>query len=525
MKRIVFVLLVAYSFLPIVYGQTVQTPDKVYGQLFIDVQMNHIFPDNKTFVDCIPKRDPAAIVRDYLAIKNNPAIKFSLEMFVKENFIIPSAPQTTYQDTTKDVVKHINSLWEVLKRQNDSAVKGSSLLPLPFPYVVPGGRFREIYYWDSYFTMLGLRESGQHQLIENMIKNFAHLINTYGHIPNGNRTYYLSRSQPPFFSLMVNLLAEIKGDSVYKNYLPAMQKEYDYWMDKTEPTKHVVRMPDGSILNRFYDQLNIPRQEMHGIDVETAQKSKANNKEIYRDLRTAAESGWDFSTRWLGDGKNLSTIQTTQFVQVDLNCLLYALERNLSKAYDLSGNDQKAQSFNQLAERRKKAINKYCWSAKSGWYVDYNLATKRHSTSLTLAGVVPFFLQVAPASNIFIAAQNIRSKFLKAGGVTTTLVNSGQQWDAPNGWAPLEWMTIAGLEQYNQGDLARNIAYRWVQLNVGVFQRTGKLMEKYNVYEMNLDGGGGEYPSQDGFGWTNGVLLALIKKYGIKYQEFQKKDF
>lgn len=240
MKRIVFVFLVAYSCLTITYAQSVQTPDKIYGQLFTDVQMNHIFPDNKTFVDCVPKRDPAAIVRDYLAIKNNPAIKFSLEMFVKENFIIPSAPQTTYQDTTKDVVKHINNLWEVLKRQNDSVVKGSSLLTLPFPYIVPGGRFREIYYWDSYFTMLGLKESGQHQLIENMIKNFAHLINTYGHIPNGNRTYYLSRSQPPFFSLMVGLLAEIKGNDVYKEYLPAMQKEYDYWMDKTEPTKHVV---------------------------------------------------------------------------------------------------------------------------------------------------------------------------------------------------------------------------------------------------------------------------------------------
>ncbi|MCU7552030.1 alpha,alpha-trehalase TreA [Chitinophagaceae bacterium LB-8] len=517
MKRIFFVLLIAYGFLPIAISQTIATPDKIYGKLFSDVQMSHIFPDNKTFVDCIPKRDPAAIVRDYLAIKNNPAIKFSLEMFVRENFIIPSPPQSGFQDTTKDVVKHINNLWEVLKRQNDSAIKGSSLLPLPYPYIVPGGRFHEIYYWDSYFTMLGLRESGQDQLIENMIRNFAHLINTYGHIPNGNRTYYLSRSQPPFFSLMVNLLAEIKGEAVLKEYLPAMQKEHDYWMDKTAPTKHVARMPDGSILNRYYDQLNIPRQESHAPDVETAEKGGKVNKELFRDLRSSAESGWDFSTRWFADEKNLTTIRTTSLVPVDLNCLLYALERNLSKAYDLNGDSQKAQRFNQLAESRKKAINKYCWSAKSGWYVDYNLATKRHAPALTLAGVAPFFLQVAPASNIFIAAQNIRTKFLQAGGVTTTLVHSGEQWDAPNGWAPLEWMAISGLELYSQHDLAKTVAERWVQLNVSIFKRTGKLMEKYNVYETNLEGGGGEYPSQDGFGWTNGVLLALIKKYGIKY--------
>ncbi len=517
MKRIVFVLLFAYCLLPIAHAQSIQTPDKIYGQLFTDVQMNHIFPDNKTFVDCIPKRDPAAIVRDYLAVKNNPAIKFSLKMFVEENFIIPSAPQSGYQDTTKDVVKHINNLWEVLKRQNDSAIKGSSLLPLPNPYIVPGGRFREIYYWDSYFTMLGLRESGQHQLIENMIKNFAHLINTYGHIPNGNRTYYLSRSQPPFFSLMVGLLAEIRGESIWKEYLPVLLKEHDYFMDKAAPTKHVVRMPDGSILNRYYDQLNIPRQESYAPDVATAKMGGKANKEIFRDLRSAAESGWDFSTRWFADGKNLTTIQTTQFVPVDLNCLLYALERNLSKAYDLNGDNQKAQRFNTLAENRKKAINKYCWSAKWGWYVDYNLTTKRHAPALTIAGLSPFFLQVANANNIFIAAQNVRLKFLQPGGVTTTLVHSGEQWDAPNGWAPLEWMAISGLDNYNQQDLAKTIAQRWVQLNVAVFKRTGKLMEKYNVYDLDLDAGGGEYPSQDGFGWTNGVLIALIKKYGIKY--------
>ena len=221
------------SLLQISVAQSVKTPDEIYGELFKDVQLSQIFPDNKTFVDCIPKRDPAAIVKDYKDIKANPAIRFSLKMFVEENFIVPVQPGSDFKTKEVDIVTHINNLWQVLKRDNDTAIKGSSLLPLPYPYIVPGGRFREIYYWDSYFTMLGLKESGESELIENMINNFAYLIDTYGHIPNGNRTYYVSRSQPPFFSMMVALLSTIKGNDVYKKYLPQMQKEYNYWMDKT----------------------------------------------------------------------------------------------------------------------------------------------------------------------------------------------------------------------------------------------------------------------------------------------------
>jgi alpha,alpha-trehalase len=315
---------------------------------------------------------------------------------------------------------------------------------------------------------------------------------------------------------MVELLATIKGDNIYKEYLPALQKEYNYWMDKTSSAKHhVVKMPDGSLLNRYYDQLNTPRQESYSEDFAT-KKSSPNNPSICRDLRSSAESGWDFSSRWFKDSYHLTTIQTTNLVPVDLNSLMYHLETSLSKAYQQNGNTANAEKFSQLAEKRKAAINKYCWSAKNGWYVDYNLVTKRHSPELTLAGLSPFFLQVADANAIYIVAQNVKTKFLQQGGVTTTLKKTGEQWDAPNGWAPLEWISIAGLENYHQTNLAKTIAERWVKLNVSVFNNTGKLMEKYNVMDTHLEAGGGEYPSQDGFGWTNGVLLALIKKYSIK---------
>src|SRR5690349_18615131 len=208
MKKFILSLVFTSSVL-VLFSQSTLPPDKIYGELFADVQLAKIFADGKTFVDCVPKKDPAAIVADYKKIKNNPAIRFSLKMFVEENFEIPSGRTADYiTDTTENIEAHIRNLWKVLRRDADKTVKGSSLLPLPYPYIVPGGRFREIYYWDSYFTMLGLKEDGQHMLASAMLKNFAYEIDHYDHIPNGNRSYYLSRSQPPFFSLMVGLIAE-----------------------------------------------------------------------------------------------------------------------------------------------------------------------------------------------------------------------------------------------------------------------------------------------------------------------------
>ncbi len=499
------------------------TPDKIYGELFVDVQLSRIFPDNKTFVDCIPKKDPEAIVAEYKKIKNNPAIRFSLQKFVEGNFELPSNPADKYQsDKSADVQTHIKQLWQVLSRTPDEEKKGSSLLALPNPYIVPGGRFREVYYWDSYFTMLGLQESGETDMIENMINNFSFLISQYGHIPNGNRTYYLSRSQPPYFSLMLGFLAEKKGDMVYAQYARALQAEYDYYMDKSAKTKHVVKMPDGSILNRYYDQDGIPRQESYREDIEVADSAlkllpqaiqhDTERKNIYRHLRSTAESGWDFSSRWFADGKSMYTIQTTNLIPVDLNSLLYTLELTLSKAYKASGNLLQANLYTQLATKRKNAINKYLYNAEDGWYYDYNITEKKQQNEMTIAAMSAFFSEVAPKEYAAKAAAIVESKFLKEGGVSTTLKNTGQQWDAPNGWAPLQWITIKGLENYGHDKLAREIASRWIALNTKVYKATGKLMEKYNVEATHLEAGGGEYPSQDGFGWTNGVLLKLLSK-------------
>lgn len=493
-------------------AQHQETPDLVFGKLFTNVQMDRVFPDNKTFVDAVPKYMPHQILASYLAEKNEPG--FSLQDFIMANFSITGPMETHYiTDSSQTVVQHINRLWSVLTRMPEEDVSGSSILPLPYPYIVPGGRFNEIYYWDSYFTMLGLQVSGHRDLVEYMVKNFAYMIDKYGHIPNGNRSYFLSRSQPPYFSLMVELLAEDMGDEAYLTYQDQLLKEYGYWMDRTARTKHVVTMGDGSKLNRYYDQYAIPRQESYFEDSVMAQKA-ANPAYLYRDLRSGAESGWDFSSRWLADGQHLHTIETTRILPVDLNCLLYHMELSISKSYKLAGNKAAKNKYKLLAKNRKAAINYYFFNKKEGWYYDYNLRTKKLSTEKTIAGMTPFFLNIAPEKTIKKAVATIKKDFLRSGGVVTTLKVSGEQWDAPNGWAPLQWITIVGLQNYGEHALAANIAKRWIALNTKVFQFTGKMMEKYNVTDANLEAGGGEYPAQDGFGWSNGVLLKLIDMYG-----------
>ena len=504
----------------------IQTPEESYAALFKAVQTSSLFPDSKTFVDAIPKTDIKQIEELYLAEKDNPT--FNLKTFVYKHFSIPEISENTFRsDTSRDIKEHINSLWPVLSRLPKE--DGGSLIPLRKPYIVPGGRFREVYYWDSYFTMLGLAAIGKDTLIENMVINFAQLIQDFDHIPNGNRSYYLSRSQPPFFAAMVQLLAETRKDNqVYQTFLPQLQKEYQYWMasvDKEEALeqqealkkgekafKKVVFIEKDQILNRYFDALDSPRSEAYKEDIATAKEAGEDPKVVYRHLRSGAESGWDFSSRWFTNPKHLATIHTTDFIPVDLNALLFNLEAVLEKAYRAKGDDFYADNYKSLMQKRKAMLDKYCWDAKSGFYYDYDFVKKERSTVASLAAVYPLAFGLASTEQAEAVAKMLKSKFLQAGGLTTTLNNNGQQWDAPNGWAPLQWLAISGLKKYGYSELADDIKNRWIANNLRVYKNTGKLVEKYNVYDLSLPAGGGEYPVQDGFGWTNGVLLDLMKE-------------
>ena len=317
-------------------------PSDQLGELFRDVQSKKIFHDSKTFADLHYSEAPAAILADYQAHKDE--VGFDLSTFVHRHFSLPSEGPTVGRSLPDESIDaYVWRLWGALRHESNELSTHSSLLPLPHPYVVPGGRFRELYYWDSYFAMLGLEADGQHDLALDMLKDFAFEIDCYGHVPNGNRTYYLSRSQPPFFSMMVDLIAEREGEQSYVTYLPELEAEYEYWMDgsavlrRGQSYRRVVRLSDGTLLNRYWDDRAEPRDESYREDIETALARRRDPADIYRNIRAATESGWDFSSRWLADGHNLSSIRTVSLLPVDLNCLMAHLERTLAKAYRIAG--------------------------------------------------------------------------------------------------------------------------------------------------------------------------------------------
>ncbi|MDZ7650701.1 MAG: alpha,alpha-trehalase TreF [Cytophagales bacterium] len=482
------------------------------GELFESVQLQNILGDGKNFPDCIPNRSLEEIRTEYLNKKDTPG--FDLSEFVDKNFSLPKEQATDYKsDPNKSAAQHIHALWNVLTRNPEK--EKSSLIPLPHPYVVPGGRFREIYYWDSYFTMLGLQVSNRIDLIEHMVNNFAHLIDTIGYIPNGNRQYYVGRSQPPFFSMMVNLLSSHKQDALY-HYFLQLVKEYEFWMkgadqlsEKTQTQHRVVQMPDGSVLNRYWDEHNTPRPESYKEDVELTHQSDQKPEEIYRHLRAAAESGWDFSSRWFRDGNSFSTIQTTEIVPVDLNCLLYSLEKTLAEASLKMGDSNRADAYLQKSEKRKASILTYCWSSEKKFFFDFDFVANKQKESYTLAAAFPLFFEIATPQQANGVEAIIKRNFLKPGGLTTSLKESGQQWDAPNGWAPLQWISYKGLLHYGFDELAAQIKTNWITTNLKVYANSGKMTEKYDVWNKDGEASGGEYPNQDGFGWTNGVYLAM----------------
>lgn len=502
------------------------SPDLLFGELFRAVQLKPVFTDSKTFADCVPKSSPADVLAHYEAEKRKP--DFDLSAFVHEHFTLPNNIAADYvSDTSVSTAEHVNRLWDRLTRPADTPVEGSSRIPLPRPYVVPGGRFREIFYWDSYFTMLGLKESGKSMpgrvdLIRDMLDNFAYLIDQFGFIPNGNRTYFLSRSQPPFFALMVQLLAKIDGPATLVKYLPQLQKEYDFWMEgadtllrESPAVRRMVHLPDvGVSFNRYRDDTPTPRPEAYRQEIELtpdAERLGIPPERLYNHIRAACESGWDFSSRWFADQKTMATIRTADIGPVDLNCLLYSSETTLRDAYEQVGNNsEQARIVGQRADARKERINVLFWNENTGFFHDYDAVAGRPTDALTLAGVFPLFFKLATSQQARHVHDRLKRDFLQPGGWVTTLNHTGQQWDWPNGWAPLQWIVYRGLMNYGFVETARDGRDRWLALNDKVFKATGKMTEKYNVVDAGLTTGGGEYPNQDGFGWTNGVYLRLL---------------
>jgi alpha,alpha-trehalase len=493
-------------------------PEVLFKDLFVAVQTGRLYADGKAFPDAVPRIPPKEILARYHA--QRPSSAAALKGFVDAHFALPSQALTPRARPAEGpIALHIDELWSALTRTSPTAARYASLLALPRPYVVPGGRFREMYYWDSYFTMLGLAVSGRRDLLEDMVGNIAHLIDRYGHVPNGTRTYYLSRSQPPFFFEMVGLVSSDDPARGYARYLPQLRREYDFWMQGAgrlragSAHRHAVALADGSILNRYWDDRDTPRDEAYAEDMLLARSSPRAPAAVFRDIRAAAESGWDFSSRWFADPLDRTSIDTTEIVPVDLNSLLFGLEEAIRAGCERRSEAICVRQFAGRAAGRRAAIDRYLWNPDARAYLDYRWTQHAPIARISAATLYPLFVSLASGAQAAAVAGTAAEQLLKPGGLVTTPLETGEQWDAPNGWAPLQWIAIAGLRRYAQDALAESIACRWMRSVNAVYGESGKLVEKYDVIRTGRKGGGGEYPTQDGFGWTNGVMRKLGALY------------
>ncbi|XP_039025407.1 trehalase-like isoform X2 [Hibiscus syriacus] len=415
----------------------------------------------------------------------------------------------------------IHALWKNLSRKVSSSVHDHpdfhTLLPLSKPVMVPGSRFREVYYWDSYWVIRGVLASKMYETAKAVVTNLIFLLDTYGHVLNGARAYYTNRSQPPLLSAMVYEIFNRTSDVEFvRKSLPPLIKEYRFW--NSEIHELIIRdaeLNDHS-LNRYYAMWNKPRPESSTIDQELASRfmNVSEKQQFYRELASAAESGWDFSTRWMRNSSDITTLATTTILPVDLNIFILRMELDISFLAKTIGENTVSDDFLRASQKRQKAFSSIFWNENMAQWLDYWLndsqepqtwKAENQNKKVFASNFVPLWIDV------------FNSGLLCAAGIATSLTNSGQQWDFPNGWAPLQHMIVEGLSRSASIDarrVAEKIAERWVRTNYVAYKKKGVMHEKYNVEKCGDYGGGGEYISQTGFGWSNGVVLAFLEKFG-----------
>lgn len=386
---------------------------------------------------------------------------------------------------------YIAAYWSQLERFHPK--DDESLLGLPHTYLVPSydpsARFdyNELYYWDSYFMVQGLLDEAHEELVTGILENLLSLFERLGVIPNASRTYLTGRSQPPFLTSFIFDIYDTydKTDTWLAHTISIAKREYkQVWLGTRKPNVRLVY--EG--LSRYYD-IN------------------------YLNDLAEAESGWDMTPRF--GRKALS------FLPVDLNALLYKYEKDFERAASILGDQDEAAEWAATAERRRAAMNQLMWDKLRGLYYDYNFKKEKRGT---ISSVATYFTMWAGLASKQQAAAMVRAlrRFEHKGGLTTTddrplsyqMPGSVPvQWAFPNGWAPLHFVTIKGLELYGYHDEATRIAAKWLHTNLDWFKKQGVFLEKYNVVDPSKPPLKGVYPSQTGFGWTNGVFERLCKEY------------
>uniref|UniRef100_A0A8C2YUX2 Trehalase n=1 Tax=Chinchilla lanigera TaxID=34839 RepID=A0A8C2YUX2_CHILA len=375
---------------------------------------------------------------------------------------------------------------------------------------------------DSYWVMEGLLLSEMAETVRGMLQNFLDLVKTYGHIPNGGRIYYLQRSQPPLLTLMMDrYIAHTSNTTFLQDNIETLALELDFWT--VNRTVSVNLGGESYILNRYYVPYGGPRPESYSKDEELANTLPEGQREaLWAELKAGAESGWDFSSRWLVGSPNLdllSSIHTSKQVPVDLNAFLCQAEELMSSFYARLGDNVQAARYKSLRDQRLAAMQAVLWDEQKGAWFDYNLENGKKNFEFYPSNLSPLWAGcfsdpgvVDKALKYLQDSQILTYQY----GIPSSVRNTGQQWDFPNGWAPLQDLVIRGLAKSHSPqtqEVAFQLAQNWIRTNFDVYSQKLAMYEKYDI-SNGQPGGGGEYEVQEGFGWTNGVALILMDHYG-----------
>ena len=396
-----------------------------------------------------------------------------------------------------DVIRFIEDNFSKTIRFNQE--DNDTLIGLPYPYTVPSidHMFQEMYYWDTYFTNVGLLVAGNVKQAKNNANNMMYLIEKYGYMPNGNRTYYLNRSQPPFLFLMVKEVFKYEGDLEWlKKAYKILEKEYYFWQ-----TKRMA--PNG--LNVYGNPQEINAQDIPILEEEFAMRTgrpiadKTDEKEfVAHAMLTFSESGWDCNSRFELEGHHYNP--------VDLNSLLYGFECYMKEVSHVLGNEEDA-LWGERAHTRKEKMNQYLWNEEKQLYMDWNFDKEHFSPVVSAASLYPLFFEIC--ETVRGEEQLLGRLLLKYGISGTEPMNptTNFQWDYPNVWAPLQYIAFVGCLNYGYRDVAKEIAIRYTALIEKGFKDTGNLWEKY-------DGNTGMVATQDYkappmMGWTAGIYICF----------------
>jgi len=412
------------------------------------------------------------------------ATNFARGFFTRSEHLTPEHVQAARD--------YIAAYWKNLERTNKK--DDETLIGLPNTYLVPAFEkghefdFNEMYYWDSYFMVQGMFDQEHREMILGIIDNLVFMQKRYGMVPNGSRTYLMGRSQPPFFTSLIFEAYEaydLPKERLAELIAVAKDEYNTVWMGKVKP--HARQVYEG--LSRYYD-IN------------------------YLNDLAEAESGWDMTPRFNRKALN--------YLPVDLNALLYKYEMDFAKAARIFGDRRETARWELAAEHRSDKMNKLMYSNLRGLFFDYNYAKTRRGNVASLAGFYPLWAGMASQKQAAAMVKALR-RFEVKGGLTTT--DSQQlsqyvpgavfptQWAYPNGWAPLHYIIVKGLQRYGYHEDANRIARKWIKTNLDWFNNHGIFLEKYNVVSPDKPPMKGLYPSQTGFGWTNAVFERFCQEF------------